>query len=253
MLALRNKHPRDDSLVFEEAAHTYTLTDGTPLRSVTQTVKPLFPAFDADAVIARMQSSANWTASRYHGMSPADIKTTWAQSGVSASQAGTDMHARIEDHFNGCVSWTADLETEERQFGRFVAELPPGLVPYRTEWAVWDKECRLAGTIDMVFKDADGSFVLYDWKRTKRISRTNPYGEHATAPGFEYIPNSNYWHYALQLNTYKAMLERNYGATVSAMRLACFHTERRHHEVVAIPELLTETRELLDRAALQRV
>ena len=76
--------------------------------------------------------------------------------------------------------------------------------PYRTEWMVWDKEL-LAGSIDMTYIRADGTIDIYDWKRCKEIKKDNPW-ESATTECIKHLPNSNFWHYSLQLNTYKAIL-----------------------------------------------
>ena len=31
----------------------------------------------------------------------------------------------------------------------------------------------ISGSIDMIFKDADGTLLIYDWKRSKGIKKTN--------------------------------------------------------------------------------
>jgi len=42
---------------------------------------------------------------------------------------------------------------------------------------------------------------------------------------YDYIPDTNYWHYALQLNMYKTILEENYGFKVSELYLVGIHEE----------------------------
>jgi hypothetical protein len=39
----------------------------------------------------------------------------------------------------------------------------------------------------------------------------------------DYLPNSNYWHYSLQLNMYKRILEKNYNKKIKDMFLVCLH------------------------------
>ena len=93
------------------------------------------------------------------------------------------------------------------------------LEPYRTEWMVYDKDLKLAGSIDMVFKNKDGTLSIYDWKRTKGLSKTNRW-QSAKKP-VEHLPDTNFWHYALQLNVYKRILEEKYRKTVKELYLVC--------------------------------
>ena len=47
------------------------------------------------------------------------------------------------------------------------------------------------------------------WKRCKDISK-NGWGKYALTESIDYIPDSNFWHYTLQLNMYKYILESKY-------------------------------------------
>ena len=38
-----------------------------------------------------------------------------------------------------------------------------------------------------------------------------------------HLPDANYWHYSLQLNTYKYILENNYGKKINKMYLVILH------------------------------
>ena len=38
---------------------------------------------------------------------------------------------------------------------------------------IWDKELKFAGSIDMVYENPDGSLMIYDWKRSKAIKKTD--------------------------------------------------------------------------------
>jgi hypothetical protein len=87
---------------------------------------------------------------------------------------------------------------------------------------VWDKELKLAGSIDMVFRNPDGTLLIYDWKRCKQIKKDNRF-QSAKTKCISHFPDSNFWHYSLQLNTYKYMLEKNYGEKVVGMFLVCLH------------------------------
>ena len=58
----------------------------------------------------------------------------------------------------------------------------------------------------IVFKDKEGKYYVCDWKRSKEIKENNLY-EEGNYP-LSHIPNANYWHYTLQLNIYKRIIEK---------------------------------------------
>lgn len=53
LLATKNHHPRDDRIIFDEDAHTYTVDGEIYPTSVSGIVHSLFPQFDAEEVIAK--------------------------------------------------------------------------------------------------------------------------------------------------------------------------------------------------------
>jgi ATP-dependent exoDNAse (exonuclease V) beta subunit len=107
-----------------------------------------------------------------------------------------------------------DVEVEEdcvewKYFEKFEEEIGQNLEPYRTEWMIWDKELKFAGSIDMIFRNPDGTLLIYDWKRCRQIKMDNKW-QSSTNPIFSELPDTNFWHYSLQLNIYKYLLEKNY-------------------------------------------
>ena len=83
----------------------------------------------------------------------------------------------------------------------------------------------MAGSIDMIFEAPDGTLIICDWKRCKKIEKSNMYKKFSKNKSISHIPDLNFWHYSLQLNTYKAILERNYNKIVSSMFLVCLHPD----------------------------
>lgn len=47
--------------------------------------------------------------------------------------------------------------------------VPNKIHPYRTEFKIADPELGLAGTVDFIGKFPDGTYVLIDWKRSKKL------------------------------------------------------------------------------------
>lgn len=219
-----NRHERDAGIVFDEEPHVYYVNGQTDNISVTTLVHKYFPKFDADAIVSRMMRSKNWCNSKYYGKTADEIKEEWRLSGVDACTQGTYMHKSIELFYNG--NPVTDNDTPEyRMFMDFHRDHADKLEAYRTEWEVYDEEYKLAGSIDMVFRNKDdGTYSIYDWKRTKEIKLRNPYGGRGDFPLHTYH-DCNYVHYSLQLNIYKRVLERNYGMRIRDMYLVCMHPD----------------------------
>jgi ATP-dependent exoDNAse (exonuclease V) beta subunit len=234
-------HPRDAALAFDAASHTYTV-GGATFTSVTTYLKPLFPPFDADRVIEKMVQSKKWPQSPYFGQTPAEIKEKWRLAGEEAAAQGTKLHADIENYYKG-QAFSND-SPEFAYFLEFAAKV--GLKPYRSEWTVYDEALQIAGTIDMVFEGEDGALHIYDWKRVKNIELGNPFRVFATHPKVAHLPDTNYAHYALQLNLYKLIVERNYGKRVSALKLVALHPTLPSYKTYDVGDLSAELADLFD-------
>jgi len=97
----------------------------------------------------------------------------------------------------------------------------------------------------MVFyRKSDDSYVIYDWKRSKEIKMENSW-ENGHAP-LDHLPNANYWHYTLQLNTYRWFLETYYGLKISDMYLIILHPDNANYQRFRLNRLTTEIQDMLD-------
>ena len=122
----------------------------------------------------------------------------------------------------------------------------PNLKPYRTEWLVYHEDVKISGSIDMVYENNDGTLSIYDWKRSKNITRINNFNKFGLSPPVCHLPDSNFWHYALQLNTYKTILEDKYDKTIRDLFLVRLHpeAEENNYELISLPDLSREIKEL---------
>lgn len=235
MTQITNSHPRDNNIEFIEKGHHYFVKGKKYDTSVTGFVHSFFPKFDADKIIQKMMMSSKWEQSQYYGMEPEEIKEEWRLNGLQASKLGTELHKSIENHYN--QNPTPKDTKEYKQFENF-AKQHLNLKPFRTEWAIYDEDLKLAGTIDMVFVDNENNFYLYDWKRSKEIKENNQFEE-----GFyplSHIPHANYWHYSLQLNIYKYILEKNYGIKIKNLFIVQFHPNLEEYNKLECIELSSE-------------
>lgn len=273
-MAHTNNHPRDALIEFAAGPHKYTCAGESNYHSVTTWLHTHFQPFDADTIINKMRLDN--PKCKYYGQTPDQIKAGWDKGRDEAAQLGTDMHAAIEAYFGGGTSTLPIQGVVDTQCGcteneilnktphasasvgcrmqlptNFVKFLQahPLLNPYRAEWMIFDEDVRLAGSIDFVAENADGTLTIYDWKRCKEIKKINSFGVSAVTDCIAHLPDTNYWHYALQLNTYKTILERKYAKTVQAMFLVGLHPNFSTYQLYKVPEL---RQEMLDLFALRK-
>ena len=282
----RNPHPRDAHIHFEEGPHKYTIqgingvTAETEFTSVTTLVHQHFEHFNAKEVIAAMmRNQKKWNDpianAKYYGKTAEEIEEMWSKAGRDAAAKGTEMHYKIECFYNDAD--TAETDTadtaadnnsrrcspdtptkELKYFKNFHNEHVAGeqatLRPYRTEWTVFHEEARIAGSIDMVYEVTDTTdttttatpLAIYDWKRCREIVKTNRGNKFATHPAIEHLPDTNYWHYALQLNIYKYILQSKYDKTVTDLYIIVLHPEAKNYQRIKLPDLQSEVAELFE-------
>lgn len=247
LLATKNAHPRDKDISFEEGPHIYTvLGKRSWTKSVTTWTHSHFSHFDSDKIIDNMMASRNWNpANKYFHLSRQEIKDLWEENGKQASGAGTKMHYDIECYYND-VSVEND-SVEYKFFQKFVSDFPE-LKPYRTEWMVYYEELRISGSIDMVFENVDGTIQIYDWKRCKNIENESGFGKYSLTPCISHLPDTNFWHYTLQLNMYKLILENKYDKKVTGLYLVCLHPDNpyKSYERIQVPILEKEMEDLVE-------
>jgi hypothetical protein len=229
-----NAHPMDKRVVALDEPHVYFL-DGRCDNVISSTafVHAFFPHFDDQGVAASTLKSATFASSKhrptykYHGCeNEADILKCWKR----AQELGTRLHTAIELYLNG---EPYEIEPDNtkcfQQFLNFYQDVKfRTWEVYRTEWAIFDPELRVAGKIDYLGMRDDGTFVMLDWKRTENISDRsfNAFRKLPAEMGYgvcSHMENCNFMTYSLQQNLYKYILETHYGIRVSKMLLIQMH------------------------------
>jgi ATP-dependent exoDNAse (exonuclease V) beta subunit len=241
-LETKNSHVRDKRIKFFERGHKYEIDKKGGYMSVTTFNHSQFEKFNPDLVIQNMMQSKKWPKSEYFGKTPEEIKRIWNQRGKEAATAGTNLHNDIENCYNNLK-----YENESIEFTYFLNFKKdfPNLEAYRTEWFVFDEEHKLAGSIDMCFQDTEtGEMDIYDWKRSKEIKKNSSFMKFSKTECISHIPDLNFWHYSLQLNTYKWMLEKNYDKKIRDMYLVCLHPNFDNYILYKVPNLQKEISQL---------
>ena len=147
------------------------------------------------------------------------------------------MHFHAESLLNGCEieePHSPEFRQASAVYREFIMAL--GLQPFRTEICIFHCGLRVAGSVDLLCCDpSDSSLVIIDWKRSKEIRTDTVF--RSMRPPLQHIPDCNYWHYALQLNMYRYILESEYGFRVSSMYLAVVHPSLTKPRVIAVPRM----------------
>jgi ATP-dependent exoDNAse (exonuclease V) beta subunit len=266
VLQITNTHSRDNLIKFYKMGHKYEILcdPKSKYTSVTTWNHSHFPKFDADAVISKIMKSKSWAPGhKYWGLTSEEIKAQCNSSGSAAASSGTNLHEQIEtfmndrrfqfaythkeliQEYNLIQKYDHELDrgSEWAMFLRFVED-HHYLKPYRTEWTIYHEDAKIAGSIDMVYENPDGTLEIYDWKRCKEITAVNGWNETATNPLIKHLPATNFWQYSLQLNTYKKILEEKYGKRVTKLCLVRIHPDSSQYELLEVPFLDKEVGDL---------
>ena len=234
---------QDRLISFEESSHTYTVIGTGEMKPVSSVISMFFNPFNAEA------ASIN----KCHGdlVAAAKLREEWDAKGSLASQAGTFLHKQIENYLNEKIepkTFKCDVEYNgkylqlnkridiSREWSFFKAfDNATTYQPFRTEWCVYDKEARMAGTIDLICSRPDGTYEFYDWKRSNKVDPNETNQWSSGINGLEHLTDTSYIHYCLQQNLYRYMVEKNYGIRISRMNLVVLHPDFTSYKIVPVP------------------
>jgi len=240
ILSHKNPHPFDNRIKFQKDGHKYWIDNNCEnIISSTTFIKKFFKEFDSESVIKNIVNSFDYKENpeyKYYQMNPIDIKNSWELNGQKARDLGTLLHEDIENYYNE-VKVINDTD-EFKYFLNFVKD-NKDIKIYRTEWFIFSELHRITGSIDAVFENDDGSLSIYDWKRSKDISFKSFNNEKGKHP-LDSVLNTNYYHYSLQLNLYKTILERYYGKKIKDMFLIVLHPDNSNYEKIKVINMQKE-------------
>jgi hypothetical protein len=270
VLAVKNFHSRDNDIQFFEDSHKYCIRFEPEIKytSVTTWIHEHFQHFDADLIIQKMMNGRGWKEGhKYWGKTPEEIKGQWNSNKDSVANAGTDLHFEIEC-FHNDKNLSLFNYTNKDLYEKYISEQKTNFIntsiewkyfinfmkdhahlkPFRTEWTVYHEDAKIAGSIDMVYENPDGTLSIYDWKRCKKITRINNFNLFSVHPFICHLPDSNFWHYTLQLNTYKYILETKYNKTIKDLYLVRLHpeAEEENYELIELPDLFNDIKKLFE-------
>lgn len=220
---------RDRRIQFDPIEHRYTIDNNPDTISVTQLIDKFFPEFNPSAwsrpkAIEKLALSGQaLTEENIHKMQKI-IEKEWNDKGIQAANEGTLLHQEIENYYKG-----KNYNSNTKEFQHFLAfkQQYPNMIKHRSEWRIFDEDLMVAGTIDMAYRKDDGSFYIFDWKRSKKVvnldgSVKDDRYQYAIGE-LNHLGDNSYNKYCLQQNIYKSILEKRYKLKISTMNLLILH------------------------------
>ncbi len=238
---------RDKNIQFYPQEHVYLYKGTIEFTPVSKVISYFFSPFD----------SFYWSKIKANqDKVPQGQKLEeWDEKGAEAREVGTFMHQQIANYYARkeyrknyqfkytgkyiCKSKNISLANEYAQFVDFLKHHTSD--PCRTEWTIYDENLKIAGTIDMLYPNGT-TYDIYDWKRSQKVVNSfgnpiqNTFGNMGIK-GLEDIQDTSYWHYCIQLNLYKHILETQYGLQIGKMYLVVFMEGAPNYFKLEVPNM----------------
>jgi ATP-dependent exoDNAse (exonuclease V) beta subunit len=215
-----------EALSFDPEHHryTYALGDALPtLTSVTTLIEHFSHWFDAEHHAARIAER--------DGKNTQDILDGWAATAAEARERGALVHETAENGIHSIARRSIvslqvpqHCEKAKRQVhavARWFANHPELSLGWTlTEHRVCWPARGIAGTIDLLTSNYEGSPAIIDFKTNREI---DVLGYRNMLPPFRAgrlkLPDANWYHYCLQLNIYRTILAARYDYDVDYLAL----------------------------------
>lgn len=164
------------------------------VRGVTTFIHSFFEEFDAKSIAKKLSTfpvnKANKRGVRY-----------WLKKWSDTRKEGTLIHRKIESFIK---DGKLPEHTKALSAIKFMSTYKD--VIFDTEVMIYSPEYNLAGTVDCIMRTPEGIWII-DWKSNEKIEKTAYKNKKGILPPTSNIPDSNYWHYCLQLNMYAYILK----------------------------------------------
>ena len=203
-----------EQLTFDAEHHAYTW-DGVSLVSSTQLIDKYTRPFNAE------RESVQYA--KRHGRDAEEVRVEWEEKGAHARVLGTVVHEACERMVRMMDSRRPPYpEWADPAFLRYIEaahcilcdhpELGSRVGYCLPELRVASPHYGVAGTIDLLC-NLDNRVTILDWKTSEKLEATSSVKMHVPLR----FPDTNYWHYAVQLTIYKLILQQEYDVGVDRL------------------------------------
>lgn len=207
------KNSKDKKVVFDGKYHTY-YKGNKKLISVTTLLSKFKNEFDSEywsKVIAKRENKTQ-----------DEILNLWKEKAFKSTEIGTAIHQMFEDYTLNNYSilnnelifdynklkeeYFLDFNKKSLVAKSFIKDffLTKRIQPIFSEHIVYNDF--IAGQIDMVCKDLKENYYIIDFKTNEKIDFES-YKNKKMLGCLDFIDDSNYWHYCLQLSIYKELIK----------------------------------------------
>lgn len=241
------KNPAGIDIVFTEDTHEYkSIINSKVIDYISGTtfLGQYFPKFDPDGSITAR-------CAKKQGLTVEALRKQWNAKGAESCRLGTRMHETIEDALYGRkLRNIAESEIEQSRFNNAITMAKKIMARadiLGIEKIVFDSDLQIAGTIDLLAKSKSaGEYLIIDHKSNdKYLGPGNMFNKFCLEP-IGHIPDTPYWHYALQLSLYCYLLKfGNYVPKKAKFRLFLNHVTAKNVELIELPNLQSEIKDLV--------
>jgi len=215
-------HPSGLIINFNEEKHRYVDETGKRYYGTTSVIHSQFPRFDAERI-------AGFVA-RKRGCTREEVLQEWELKRKTAADFGTRIHTYADASLTGEVI-AGDTSTRENLYIEQVQKLAPKLLKHYdllgTEVIVFSPQYNISGTLDVLMRNKrTKSLAIFDWKTNEEIRSLNKHKPSQRGFGvLSHVPDSNFFHYQLQLSLYSKIIEIENYFNINNFELAIFHIQ----------------------------
>lgn len=203
------KNPRDITITFTEEDHKYSsIINDEEITYISGTtfISKFFSPFDPTGIITKK-------CAQKRGLTVEALKQEWKEKADKSCVYGTKIHETMEDCLLGRTKRNKPIDLKEKlamkNAERLSAKLLTKLEILGIEKIIFDERLKLAGTIDLLARaKKDGKIYILDHKTNGYIDVENKYNKFGLPP-IKHIPDTNFWHYTIQLNLYQYILKES--------------------------------------------
>ena len=221
-----NIHNKDKQIIFYNKKHIYYIKGSNQkYLSITKLINYFFP----EKIVNLKKTLKGGNIKKYY--SKKNLQNDYKLQG----KRGELLHNNIDRYLNNC-----DVKTSSKDFEQFLKFLKdnPDLEPYRSEWLIYDNKYKILGIIDAIFRNKrNNKYYIYDWKRVKNIYFQPDFFYNFGNYPLNTIPNLNGYHYSLQLNLYKYIIENNYDIKIDGIYICQFHPFLNNYQIIEAIDL----------------
>jgi len=222
---------------FTEDDHVYRFA-AEEFISVTTLISKYANEFDPDGKILK-------ACAYKENISEYALKNRWNEKRDKACSYGTAVHELLEKNMDYGRLLNRD-ETEKYPHAMngimFTEKLLESCELLCTEPIVYSDCYKVAGQIDFIIYNSDGTVSLGDWKTNEYIVANDKYNNKLKGP-IKHLVDNSYNKYCLQLSMYKYLLEQ-WGIKVRDLFLV--HLSKTGSRVIECDYLEKEVKEMLE-------